>query len=201
MPFNSHGSTCFIMIDPRIRWRIDAGRRQDDHGSMSDTAIVSQLLPRLYEDDHYLFLTKPAGLSVRSPRRGVAWGIVEAVELLGGGEGHGGLRECYRLDRYTSGVLGLAKSEMAAERFTELAKNGGVTAHFAAVVRRKNRKSSRSVSNSPRAGQSTIGSVSSRADNIQVRLSQQFGDRATVKVTCQHLHGQKVRAALRDASP
>ncbi|MEE9296423.1 MAG: class I SAM-dependent methyltransferase [Phycisphaerae bacterium] len=155
------------------------------------------MLPRLYEDEHYVFLAKPSGLSVSTPVRGVAWGVVEAVERLQAGGEYRGLRTCYRLEKYTSGVLGLAKSAPAAEKFRELAEADRVTARFVAVVRGKPQTGSQGVGRRAGADPAPGRRDTTTVEGADVRVMRQLGDRGLVRVTCRHVRGSKVRAILR----
>ncbi len=104
---------------------------------MNDENVAAGLVSRLFEDEHFLFVNKPAGLSVHSPRKGIAWGVIDVLEQRAGGGSSAPLRACYRLEKYTSGVLALAKSAAAAERLGAVLAAGEAERRFVAVVRGK----------------------------------------------------------------
>lgn len=92
--------------------------------------IVQSLLPRLFEDDQFLAVEKPAGLDVggQEDQHGV-------VEILAGMRGK---REEFfvvnRLSRYESGVLLLARTKEAADFVRAALKAGRVDQEYVAVV-------------------------------------------------------------------
>ena len=92
----------------------------------------------LYEDDHLIVVDKPAGIVVH-PGAGHSRGTLAAgllyryPELVGvGAEGRWGL--IHRLDRDTSGVLVVARSEDAYRALTTMMHNREITREYLALV-------------------------------------------------------------------
>jgi 23S rRNA pseudouridine1911/1915/1917 synthase len=89
-----------------------------------------------YEDDHLLVVDKPAGVVVH-PAPGHATGTLVHGILVhgaaGGEEGRPGI--VHRLDRDTSGLLVVARSEEAHERLKELVQRHGLERTYTALVR------------------------------------------------------------------
>jgi 23S rRNA pseudouridine1911/1915/1917 synthase len=88
-----------------------------------------------YEDEHLLVVDKPAGLVVH-PGAGhgtgtLVHGLVGRSE--GGEEDRPGI--VHRLDRDTSGLLVVARSEEAHKRLQELVRERAVERHYLALVR------------------------------------------------------------------
>ncbi|HET8652078.1 MAG TPA: RluA family pseudouridine synthase [Gaiellaceae bacterium] len=89
-----------------------------------------------YEDEHLLVVDKPAGVVVH-PSPGHATGTlvhgVLAHGAAGGDEERPGI--VHRLDRDTSGLLVVARSDEAYERLRELVRTRGLERTYAALVR------------------------------------------------------------------
>ncbi len=92
-------------------------------------------LPIPYEDDHLLVVDKPAGLVVHpAPGHGsgtLVHGLI-AAGAEGGDEERPGI--VHRLDRDTSGLLVVARSDEAHERLQELLRARGLTREYLALV-------------------------------------------------------------------
>lgn len=92
-------------------------------------------VPRIaYEDEHLLVVDKPAGLVVH-PGAGHAGGtLVDALagRIAGGEPGRPGV--VHRLDRGTSGLLALARTEEAHARLTELVRQRALHRVYLALV-------------------------------------------------------------------
>ena len=87
-----------------------------------------------YEDEHLLVVDKPAGLVVH-PARGHRTGTLAqalAGRIAGGEEGRAGI--VHRLDRDTSGLLVVARSEEAHRRLKDLISERLVTREYLALV-------------------------------------------------------------------
>ncbi|MFQ5495304.1 MAG: class I SAM-dependent methyltransferase [Phycisphaerae bacterium] len=164
---------------------------------MDGRSVANQLLPRLFEDAHYLVVEKPSGLAVHTSQRERPGGVVEALEALGLGAG---LRACYKLDKYTSGVLVVAKTAVAAERFVELMKGGRVRLTYAAVVRGRPKAASRGGRTGrpgPKRGVGRRGGDAREPAGVEVY--RQFERRSLVRVAARESGGARVRASLRAA--
>jgi 23S rRNA pseudouridine1911/1915/1917 synthase len=88
-----------------------------------------------YEDDHLLVVDKPAGIVVH-PSPGHATGTMVhglAGRTAGGDEDRPGI--VHRLDRDTSGLLVVARSEEAYERLQELVRDRELERRYKALVR------------------------------------------------------------------
>ncbi len=163
--------------------------------SMNQRALADELIPRLFEDEHYLFVHKPAGLAVNTQQKGRPAGVVEALDALGA---ETGLRPCFKLEKYTSGVLVLAKTPTAGDRFAEAIKRGDARLTYAAVVRGKVKpppaadRARRSPPGRPRP--KTKPAAPKR---LPVELIRQFDQCALVRMSAQQSGGTRVRAALR----
>ncbi len=89
----------------------------------------------VWEDEHLLVLDKPAGLVVH-PGAGHASGtLVDALagKIAGGDPGRPGI--VHRLDRDTSGLMVVARSEAAHERLHELVRERALERTYLALVR------------------------------------------------------------------
>ena len=89
-----------------------------------------------YEDDHLLVVDKPAGVVVH-PSPGHATGTLVHGVLAHGAAGGEDERPgiVHRLDRDTSGLLVVARSDEAHERLKELVKSHGLDRRYVALVR------------------------------------------------------------------
>ncbi|HEY7706389.1 MAG TPA: RluA family pseudouridine synthase [Gaiellaceae bacterium] len=89
-----------------------------------------------YEDDHLLVVDKPAGVVVHPSPGHTSGTLVHGVlghGAAGGGDERPGI--VHRLDRDTSGLLVVARSEDAYERLRELVKAHGLERTYTALVR------------------------------------------------------------------
>src|SRR5579862_3740204 len=130
-----------VLVDGERRpksYRLEGGETLEFSRAETDTAETAALPatpPRLaYRDEHLLVVDKPAGLVVH-PGAGNARGTL--VELLGG-EIAGGDADrpgiVHRLDKDTSGLLVLARSEEAHRRLTELVRRRALERAYLALV-------------------------------------------------------------------
>ena len=88
-----------------------------------------------YEDEHLMVVDKPAGLVVH-PASGHATGTLVqgllAHDIAGGDAGRPGI--VHRLDRDTSGLMVVARSEEAYARLQDLVRSHALERHYAALV-------------------------------------------------------------------
>lgn len=84
----------------------------------------------IHEDEHYLAISKPSGLSAHAGT-GIAYGVIEVARAWGR---HEFLELCHRLDRDTSGVLLLAKSRPALLRAQRAFKHGEAEKRYFALL-------------------------------------------------------------------
>jgi 23S rRNA pseudouridine1911/1915/1917 synthase len=91
--------------------------------------------PLAYVDDHLAVVDKPAGLVVHSGAGHPTGTLVDALAgVVGGGEaGRTGI--VHRLDRDTSGLMVVARSDESHERLTELVRDRGLERTYLALVR------------------------------------------------------------------
>ena len=89
----------------------------------------------VFEDEHLVVIDKPAGLVVH-PAPGHATGTLVhgllARDIAGGDRERPGI--VHRLDRDTSGLMVVARSEEAHRRLQELVRHRGLERHYAALV-------------------------------------------------------------------
>jgi 23S rRNA pseudouridine1911/1915/1917 synthase len=92
-------------------------------------------LPIAYEDEHLLVVDKPAGIVVHpSPGHATGTLVHGLVGRAGGGDDdRPGI--VHRLDRDTSGLLVVARTEEAYERLRELVRNRELERRYKALVR------------------------------------------------------------------
>ena len=104
--------------------------------------VVPAAPPIVYEDEHVLVVDKPAGLVVH-PGAGHASGtLVDALadRIAGGDPERPGV--VHRLDRDTSGLIALARSEDAYRRLSELVRERAFERTYLALVRGRPRSRS-----------------------------------------------------------
>jgi 23S rRNA pseudouridine1911/1915/1917 synthase len=103
--------------------------------------VTSELTPEAmdlriaYEDEHLMVVDKPAGLVVH-PASGHATGtLVQGLleyDIAGGDSARPGI--VHRLDRDTSGLMVVARSEEAHARLQDLVRSHALERHYAALV-------------------------------------------------------------------
>ncbi len=152
---------------------------------MDPATMAATLVRRLAEDEHYLFVDKPAGLAVTGLDRD-ARGALEALERL---FGVAPLWPVCPPEQHVSGVLPLAKSEDAAARLGEALRSSSAGATYQAVVEAgaapgRIRKPTKSAAATPRL-------------DIQVLRSRR--GRSLIAFRHPFTSGADVRASLRSA--
>jgi 23S rRNA pseudouridine1911/1915/1917 synthase len=88
-----------------------------------------------YEDEHLMVVDKPAGLVVHPGSGHAAGTLVHGLlehDIAGGDAGRPGI--VHRLDRDTSGLIVVARSEEAHARLQALIRNRALERHYAALV-------------------------------------------------------------------
>ncbi len=96
---------------------------------------MNNLIPIIYEDEHYVVFNKPAGLLViPTPKneKNTLVNIVNHQYALGMKVGH--LHPCHRLDRETSGLIIFAKTKRAQQMMMELFKQRVVKKKYIAFT-------------------------------------------------------------------
>lgn len=94
-------------------------------------AVLNRLRESIiHEDEHYLAISKPAGLAAHGGS-GVPYGVIEAARAW---NKYPFLELCHRLDRDTSGVLLLAKSRPALLRAQNALREGTVIKRYFALL-------------------------------------------------------------------
>ncbi|WP_249023957.1 pseudouridine synthase [Suttonella ornithocola] len=84
----------------------------------------------LYEDEDFLIINKPAGLSVHGGS-GQSFGVIDVIREL---RGEGSAELAHRLDKDTSGVLVLGKNRETLAGFQSLMQQGQVEKRYWALV-------------------------------------------------------------------
>ncbi|OGT37541.1 MAG: hypothetical protein A3F11_02675 [Gammaproteobacteria bacterium RIFCSPHIGHO2_12_FULL_37_14] len=92
----------------------------------------------LYEDDYFLIINKPSGLSVHAGST-VRMGVIEIIRYLYPKLPH--IELCHRLDSETSGCLILAKKRRILREVHQLLREGKVTKRYWALTQGKWKKS------------------------------------------------------------
>jgi 23S rRNA pseudouridine1911/1915/1917 synthase len=130
-----------VLVDGRARpksYRLEGGEslRLPVTDQPSERSYPIPEAPRIvWQDEHLAVVDKPAGLVVH-PGAGRASGtLVDALAgMLAGGEpGRAGI--VHRLDRDTSGLMVVARSEEAHDRLSALVRNRGLERTYLALVR------------------------------------------------------------------
>ena len=129
-----------VLVDGRARpksWRLDGGEEVEFDAPAPEQPPVREEVPLrvAYEDDDLVVVDKPAGLVVH-PAPGHSSGTL-VHGLVGVAEGGDAARRgiVHRLDRGTSGLLVVAKSEPAYEQLVELVRRRGLEREYLALVK------------------------------------------------------------------
>jgi len=130
-----------VLVDGRRRpksYRLAGGEELDvELPAERELRPIELSLPVVYEDEHLLVVDKPAGLVVH-PASGHATGtLVHALVgvAAGGEEERRGI--VHRLDRNTSGLMVVAKTEQAYARLQSLVRGRKLEREYLALVRGK----------------------------------------------------------------
>jgi 23S rRNA pseudouridine1911/1915/1917 synthase len=104
--------------------------------------VVPPVPPIVYEDEHVLVVDKPAGLVVHPGAGHDSGTLVDALagRIAGGEPERPGV--VHRLDRDTSGLIALARSEEAHRRLSELVRERAFERTYLALVRGRPRSRS-----------------------------------------------------------
>ena len=129
-----------MLVDGRPRpksHRLAGGEEVDVELPAARVLVPVELaLEVVYEDEHLLVVDKPAGLVVHPAgpdgRATLAHGLL-ALGAAGGDPERPGL--VHRLDRDTSGLLVVARSDEAHERLTDAIRERRVERRYLALVR------------------------------------------------------------------
>jgi 23S rRNA pseudouridine1911/1915/1917 synthase len=125
-------------------FRVSAGEQIElDLPEVSATPVAPSVLPTiLWEDEHLAVVDKPAGLVVHPGAGNRGGTLVDALAgtVAGGEPGRTGI--VHRLDRDTSGLLVVAKSEEAHRRLTALVRRRALERTYVALVRGRPRSRS-----------------------------------------------------------
>ena len=129
-----------VLVDgePRPKsYRLEGGEHLRLPTAASDPGheLVVEPPPIVYEDEHLAVVDKPAGLVVHPGAGHAGDTLVDALAGLvaGGDPGRPGI--VHRLDRDTSGLLVLARSEEAYERLSALVRARALDRYYTALVR------------------------------------------------------------------
>jgi 23S rRNA pseudouridine1911/1915/1917 synthase len=136
--------------------RVDGAERPKSHRLEAGSVVEVELppskdglrpepptVPIVYEDEHLLVVDKPAGMTVH-PGAGTGEGTLAAQLLSLGARGGAAERPgiVHRLDRDTSGLLVVARSEEAFEALQESIRRKEVERRYLALVRGRPRSRS-----------------------------------------------------------
>ncbi len=119
-----------------------------------------------YEDDHLLVVDKPAGVVVHPARGHAAGTLAQALAgRAGGGEDPGRAGIVHRLDRDTSGLLVVARTEAAHAALKEQLRRREITREYLALVEGR-----------PAARAGTIDAPLGRDRRVRTRISTDTDD-------------------------
>jgi 23S rRNA pseudouridine1911/1915/1917 synthase len=129
-----------VEVDGQVRpknWRLEGGEEVDFEPPLETPAIEREDVPLrvAYEDDHVIVVDKPAGVVVH-PAPGHSSGTLVhgLVGITAGGEAaRRGI--VHRLDRDTSGLLVVARTDEAYERLVDLVRSRALDREYLALVR------------------------------------------------------------------
>jgi 23S rRNA pseudouridine1911/1915/1917 synthase len=130
-----------VLVDGEARaksHRLEGGEEVVFAPTEPERALEPEEVPLriAYEDEHLLVVDKPAGIVVH-PAPGHATGTLVhgLLDRLGGGEEPERPGIVHRLDRDTSGLLVVARTEEAYRGLQELVRNRGLERRYKALVR------------------------------------------------------------------
>jgi 23S rRNA pseudouridine1911/1915/1917 synthase len=128
-----------VLVDGRPRpksYRLEGGERVQLAGPVEAPRAAPPPPPAIvFQDEHLAVVDKPAGLVVHAGAGHAGDTLVDALaDLVGGGEpDRPGI--VHRLDRDTSGLLVVARSDEAHDRLTDLVRRRGLDRAYIALVR------------------------------------------------------------------
>jgi 23S rRNA pseudouridine1911/1915/1917 synthase len=117
-------------------YRLAGGEEVDVPAAPDVPAVAPPPEPRLaYEDEHVLVVDKPAGLVVHAGAGHSGDTLVDALrgKIAGGDPARPGI--VHRLDRDTSGLMALARTDDAHERLAQLVRERAFERSYLALVR------------------------------------------------------------------
>ena len=130
-----------VLVDGERRpksWRVSPGEHVELEAPEPERGLVAEDIPvRLaYEDEHVLVVDKPAGLVVH-PGAGRSTGTLVQALLgrIAGGDDPERPGIVHRLDRDTSGLLVVARTQEAYEGLRQLVREHALEREYAALVR------------------------------------------------------------------
>jgi 23S rRNA pseudouridine1911/1915/1917 synthase len=123
-------------------YRLRGGEELEVPESAAPEIIRPPAPPIVYEDEHVLVVDKPAGLVVHPGAGHTSGTLVDALagRIAGGDRERPGV--VHRLDRDTSGLIALARSEDAHRRLSELVRERAFERTYLALVRGRPRSRS-----------------------------------------------------------
>jgi 23S rRNA pseudouridine1911/1915/1917 synthase len=123
-------------------YRLHGGEELELPEVRAPARVVPPAPPVVYEDEHVLVVDKPAGLVVHPGAGHESGTLVDALagELAGGDPDRPGV--VHRLDRDTSGLIALARSEEAYEGLSRLVRERAFEREYLALVRGRPRSRS-----------------------------------------------------------
>jgi 23S rRNA pseudouridine1911/1915/1917 synthase len=123
-------------------YRLHGGEEVELPAVATPARVVPPAPPIAYEDEHVLVVDKPAGLVVHPGAGHESGTLVDALagKLAGGDPDRPGV--VHRLDRDTSGLIALAKSEEAHAGLSQLVRDRAFERTYLALVRGRPRSRS-----------------------------------------------------------
>ncbi len=123
-------------------YRLRGGEELDLPEQEARPVVVPPVPPIVYEDEHVLVVDKPAGLVVHPGAGHESGTLVDALagRIAGGDPERPGI--VHRLDRDTSGLIALARSEEAHGRLSELVRERAFERTYLALIRGRPRSRS-----------------------------------------------------------
>jgi 23S rRNA pseudouridine1911/1915/1917 synthase len=123
-------------------YRLQGGEELELPKQAAPPVVVPPVPPIVYEDEHVLVVDKPAGLVVHPGAGHESGTLVDALtgRIAGGDPERPGV--VHRLDRDTSGLIALSRSEEAHRRLSELVRERAFERTYLALVRGRPRSRS-----------------------------------------------------------
>jgi 23S rRNA pseudouridine1911/1915/1917 synthase len=123
-------------------YRLRGGEELELPEHAARPVVVPPVPPIVYEDEHVLVVDKPAGVVVHPGAGHESGTLVDALtgRIAGGDPERPGV--VHRLDRDTSGLIALARSEEAHQRLSELVRERAFERTYLALVRGRPRSRS-----------------------------------------------------------